>query len=379
MVRDDDLTGRNDTGSNLSGSAMTRALHLAAGARRRTAPNPWVGCVLVADGLVVGEGATHPPGGAHAEIEALRAAGAAARGATVYVTLEPCVHHGRTGPCTEALIDARVARVVVAIEDPDPRVAGAGIGRLRAAGIDVVVGVGAAEATALLAPYLHQRRTGLPFVVAKLAVSLDGKIAAADGTSQWITSPEARADAHELRADAQAIVVGSGTARVDQPALTVRGVEPAPERAPLRVVLDGRGRVPAEGPLFDPALAPTLVVTTERAPAAALDAWSAAGAKIAIVGAHADGGVDLDETIALLGREGALEVLIEGGGTLLGSVLTGGQAQRLVVYTAPLLLGMRGRAGFAHPGPDTLTAAPRYQLLDVIRIGPDVRAVYEVA
>jgi diaminohydroxyphosphoribosylaminopyrimidine deaminase/5-amino-6-(5-phosphoribosylamino)uracil reductase len=359
--------------------AMDRALQLASGARRRAAPNPWVGCVLVVDGVVVGEGATQPPGGAHAEVEALRAAGPAAAGATAVVTLEPCAHVGRTGPCADALIEAGVRRVVVAIEDPDARVAGAGIRRLRAAGVDVEVGPGAAAATRVLTPYLFHRRTGRPYVVAKLGTSLDGKIAAADGTSQWITSAEARADAHALRADSQAIVIGSGTALADRPALTVRGVTPAPPVAPLRVLLDGRGRVPADGPLFDLSLAPTLVITTEQAPAAAVDAWSAAGAKVATVAPGPQGGVDLDEAIALLGREGAVQMLVEGGGALVGAALEGGHAQRLVAYVAPIVLGERGRAGYAFPGPDTLTTAPRFTLVDVTQFGSDLRATYEAA
>jgi diaminohydroxyphosphoribosylaminopyrimidine deaminase / 5-amino-6-(5-phosphoribosylamino)uracil reductase len=359
--------------------AMARALQLAAGVRRRTAPNPWVGCVLVRDGVEVGEGATHPPGGPHAEIDALAAAGDAARGATAYITLEPCAHRGRTGPCADALVDAGVTRVVVAIEDPDPRVAGQGIARLRAAGIAVDTGVRARESAALLAPYLHQRRTGRPFVVAKLATSLDGRIAAADGTSQWITSPEARADAHALRADSQAVVIGSGTALADRPALTVRDARPAPPVAPLRVVLDARGRVPASGPLFDTEVAPTLVVTTDDAPASALDAWSAAGAKVASVDRAPGGGVDLDEVFALLGREGVLQALVEGGGALVGAVLDLGHAQQLVTYVAPLLLGTRGQPGYAEPGPDTLAAASRHRLVDVRSVGPDVRITYEVA
>jgi diaminohydroxyphosphoribosylaminopyrimidine deaminase/5-amino-6-(5-phosphoribosylamino)uracil reductase len=382
-VPDDTVDTTNDETTNRptpapQNRAMETALQLAAAARRRTAPNPWVGCVLVRDGVVVGEGATQPPGGAHAEIEALHAAGDRARGATAYVTLEPCAHHGRTGPCADALVDAGVARVVVAIEDPDGRVAGAGIRRLRDAGIDVEVGDGAHAATLLLAPYLHHRRTGRPYVVAKIASSLDGRVAAADGTSQWITSADARVDAHELRADSQAIVIGSGTALSDQPALTVRGVPLPPRHPPLRVVLDGRGRVPASGPLFDTSVAPTLVVTTDFADPATVSAWGAAGAKVAVVGAGTDGGVDLDDTTTLLAREGVLQALIEGGGTLLGSVLSEGRASRLVAYVAPLLLGERGRPGYAFAGPATLAAAPRHELVDVTRFGPDVRLTYEV-
>ncbi len=358
--------------------AMERALEVSSVARRRTAPNPWVGCVIVRDGEIVGEGASQPPGGAHAEAGALARAGESARGATAYVTLEPCSHHGRTPPCADALIAAGVARVVVALEDPDPRVAGAGLTRLRDAGVDVDLGLGAAAAARALAPYLHHRRTGRPFVVAKIATSLDGRIAAADGSSRWITSDAARADAHELRADSQAIVVGAGTALADRPSLTVRGAEPAPGHPPLRVVLDGRGRVPADGPLFDTALAPTLVITTADAAPGAIDSWRAAGAKVEVVAPAAGGtGVDLDEALALLGREDVLQVLVEGGGTLLGSALAAELAQRLVVYIAPLVLGTRGAPGLALAGPDAIADATRYDLVDVRRLGPDVRLSYE--
>jgi diaminohydroxyphosphoribosylaminopyrimidine deaminase / 5-amino-6-(5-phosphoribosylamino)uracil reductase len=358
--------------------AMAQALLVSAPARRRSAPNPWVGCVLVRDGEIVGAGASEPPGSAHAEIGALAQAGNRGRGATAYVTLEPCSHHGRTPPCADALIAAGVKRVVAALEDPDPRVAGAGFHTLRGAGIDVTVGVGAAEAGRELAPYLHHRRTGRPFVVAKIATSIDGRVAAADGSSRWLTSEAARTDSHELRADSQAIMVGAGTALADRPALTVRDVTLPPEHAPVRVVLDGRGRVPAAGPLFDTQLAPTLVVTKASAAPGAIDAWRAAGAKVEVVAAGAGGaGVDLDETLALLGREGVLQVLVEGGGTLLGSLLAGNHAHRLVVYVAPLVLGTRATPGFVLSGPDSLGDATRYQLAGTHLLGPDVRLDYE--
>ncbi len=358
--------------------AMERALTVSAVARRRTAPNPWVGCVIVRDGEIVGEGASQPPGGAHAEAGALAQAGERARGATAYVTLEPCSHHGRTPPCAEALIESGIVRVVAALEDPDPKVAGEGFARLRAAGLEVEIGLGADAAARGFAPYLHHRRTGRPFVVAKVATSLDGRIAAADGSSQWITSGAARADAHELRADSQAIVIGAGTALADHPSLTVRAVDPAPLHAPLRVVLDGRGRVPAVGPLFDTAHAPTLMITTADAAPGAIDAWRAAGAKVEVVSAAVGGdGVNLEEVFALLGREGVLQVLVEGGGALLGSVVAGKLAQRLVVYIAPLVLGTRGAPGLALPGPDSIADATRYELVDTRQFGPDVRLSYE--
>jgi diaminohydroxyphosphoribosylaminopyrimidine deaminase/5-amino-6-(5-phosphoribosylamino)uracil reductase len=359
--------------------AMDQALDAGAAARRRTAPNPWVGCVIVGDGEIVGHGATEPPGHAHAEVVALAGAGERSRGATAYVTLEPCSHHGRTPPCAGALVDAGVRRVVVALEDPDPRVAGSGLARLRDAGIDVTVGVGAARASRDLAPYLHHRRTGRPFVVAKVATSIDGRIAAADGSSRWLTSDAARADAHELRADSQAIVIGAGTARADAPRLTVRDVARPPHHPPVRVVLDARGHVPAAGPLFATDDAPTLVVTTSAAPPAAVDAWRAAGAKVELVAPAADGqGVDLDEVLALLGREGVLQALVEGGGTLLGRVLEAGHARRLVVYVAPLALGTRGTPALAFPGPDTVGDAGRMQLVDARRLGPDIRLDYDL-
>jgi diaminohydroxyphosphoribosylaminopyrimidine deaminase/5-amino-6-(5-phosphoribosylamino)uracil reductase len=211
-------------------------------------------------------------------------------------------------------------------------------------------------------------------------MSIDGRIAAADGTSRWITSEAARADAHELRADSQAIVVGAGTAITDQPTLTVRDVEQMPNPQPLRVVLDARGRVPATGGLFDAELAPTLVITTAAAPADAVDAWRSAGAKVELVAPASEGnGVDLDEALALLGREGVLQALVEGGGTLLGRVVAGGHAQRLVAYIAPIVLGTRGAPGFALPGPATIGDAYRYALADVRQLGPDVRLDYELA
>ncbi|HEX6311622.1 MAG TPA: bifunctional diaminohydroxyphosphoribosylaminopyrimidine deaminase/5-amino-6-(5-phosphoribosylamino)uracil reductase RibD [Acidimicrobiia bacterium] len=358
--------------------AMRRALALADGVRRTTAPNPWVGCVLLRDGEVVGEGATAPPGGPHAEAVALAAAGDRARGATAVVTLEPCSHTGRTGPCADSLLDAGVSRVVVALEDPDDRVRGTGVASLRAGGVPVDVGVGAAEAARSLAPYLHHRRTGRAYCVLKTATSLDGRTAAADGSSRWITGPRARADAHELRADSQAVVVGSGTALADQPALTARDVVERVARPPLRVLLDARGRVPAAGPLFDPALAPTLVVTTERAPAGAIDAWRAAGAKVEAVPGGAGGrGVDLVAVLALLGGHGVLQAMVEGGATVHGALLADGLVDRVVAYVAPVALGAGGRAAFAAPGAPSVAAAPRWALASVRALGDDVRLDYE--
>jgi diaminohydroxyphosphoribosylaminopyrimidine deaminase/5-amino-6-(5-phosphoribosylamino)uracil reductase len=357
---------------------MCRALAQGDTARRRTAPNPWVGAVVVRDGEVVGEGATQPPGGAHAEIEALRAAGDRARGATVYTTLEPCSHHGRTPPCVASLADAGVARVVVALPDPDPQVAGQGIARLRELGITVDVGVGAEAAAHALAPYLVHRRLGRAFTVVKTAMSIDGRIAARDGSSRWITGAASRADAHGLRADSQAVVVGAGTALADRPSLTARDVQPPPAAQPLRVLLDATGRVPADGPLFDPTLSTTLVVTTDAAPDRAQQAWLGAGAKVLAVAPAASGrGVDLAATLELLAGLGVLQALVEGGAALSGSLVDEGLADRLVTYVAPTLLGRDGRPALDLAGPDRVADAPRWRLVDVTRVGTDVRLDYE--
>jgi diaminohydroxyphosphoribosylaminopyrimidine deaminase/5-amino-6-(5-phosphoribosylamino)uracil reductase len=355
---------------------MARALELARTVRRLTAPNPWVGSVVARDGEVVGEGATRPPGEAHAEIVALDAAGDRARGATVFTTLEPCAHAGQTGPCVDALIAAGVARVVSAIDDPDARVSGRGHAALRTAGIAVDVGTGARESAYLLAPYIVHRRDGRSFTVLKTATSLDGRVTAADGASRWITGEIARADAHELRADSQAIVVGSGTALSDQPALTVRDASGPLGPPPLRVLVDGRGRVPATGPLFDSSLAPTLVVTTDRAPAAAREAWEAAGATIEVVGENG-GAVDLAELLARLARRGVIQALIEGGPTLHGGFLAAGLVDRIVAYVAPLVLGSGGRAGYGIDSGPALAHASRYRLGRLRALGDDVCLEYE--
>ena len=312
---------------------MALAVAEAEAVRGTTSPNPWVGAVVSRNGEVVATGATRPPGGPHAEAVALAAAGDV-RGATVHVTLEPCSHHGRTPPCAEALVAAGVARVVVGVEDPDPRVSGRGVARLREAGVEVVVGPGADAVAAQLAPYLKHRRTGRPWVVLKLAATLDGRTAAPDGSSRWITGPAARADAHRLRAEADAVLVGAGTVRVDDPELTVRHV---PGRDPLRVVL---GSAPA-GAKVHPAL-------------------ELAGAPGAV----------LDE----LGRRGVLTLLVEGGATVARSFHAAGVVDRYVVYLAPALFGGDdARPLFAGPGAPTVAEAWRGRVVGVERLGEDLR------
>lgn len=318
---------------------MARALALGASVRAVTPPNPWVGCVLQAVDGSRFEGATEAAGGRHAEAVALDAASAAgvdAAGATAWVTLEPCSHHGRTPPCADALIAAGVARVVIALEDPDARVAGQGIERLRAAGVEVLVGTGAGEAADQLAPYLHHRRTGRPFVILKLASSLDGRTAAPDGSSQWITGAAARADAHRLRADSDAVLVGAGTVRADDPSLTVRDA-PAPRGDPLRVVL---GKAP-EGARVHPCLERT-------------------GSLEAV----------LDE----LGSLGHLQLLVEGGATVAHDFHAAALVDRYVVYLAPALFGGDdGRGAFVGRGAATVSELWRGRIRAVTQLGEDLR------
>jgi diaminohydroxyphosphoribosylaminopyrimidine deaminase/5-amino-6-(5-phosphoribosylamino)uracil reductase len=363
----------NGTESDL----MARAVALGGHGRRSAPPNPWVGCVVVDErGAIAGEGWHRRPGTPHAEADALAMAGERARGGTAFVTLEPCAHHARTPPCADALVAAGVRRVVVAVEDPDPRVAGRGVARLRAAGVEVELGPGATAARRSLAPYLHHRRTGRAWCLLKTAMALDGKVAAADGSSRWITGARARTDAHRIRAESQAVVVGAGTALADHPSLTARDVDPPVERQPLRVLLDGRGRVPARGPLFDPALAPTLVITTDAAPVGAVDAWRAAGAKVETVPA-ARGGVDLVATLDHLGRLDVLQAVVEGGPTVHGALLGAGLADRVVAYVAPKVLGPRAVPAFPQPDPASIADADDWQLVSTTTLGDDVRLEYE--
>jgi diaminohydroxyphosphoribosylaminopyrimidine deaminase / 5-amino-6-(5-phosphoribosylamino)uracil reductase len=367
-------------------SAMAEAVALGERGRLTAAPNPWVGCLVVtADGLAVGRGFHNRAGEPHAEVHALREAGDRARGATVYVTLEPCAHQGRTPPCAPALVEAGVSRVVVAVLDPDDKVAGRGVEILRAAGITVEVGVGAEAAARSLAPYLHHRRTGRPLCLLKTAASIDGRTAAADGTSQWITGPEARADAHRLRAESGAVVVGAGTALADLPTLTYRNLEFGEGLAPpqpLRVLIDAAGRVPATGPLFDPALAPTLVITTPAADPEVRRGWKESGAEVEEIpltpgAGPGRGGVDLRAALELLGRRGILQAMVEGGATLHGALLRAGLVDRILVYAGGAVLGAEGLPAFAGPGPATLDEASRWRLAAVRQVGSDARLDWE--
>ena len=375
-------------------AVMAEAVALGERGRLTAPPNPWVGCVVVeAGGEVVGRGFHRRAGEPHAEAHALRQAGDRARGATAYITLEPCAHQGRTPPCAPALVEAGVSRVVVALLDPDERVAGRGVEILRSAGITVDVEVGADMAARSLAAYLHHRRTGRPVCVLKTAVSIDGRTAAADGTSQWITVPEARADAHRLRAESGAVVVGAGTALADQPTLTFRNLDFEDGLAPLqplRVLIDAAGRVPAAGPLFDTTRAATLVITTPVVESDARRSWKEAGAEVEEVAAapatppfasaaSAPPGlaVDLQAALEILGRRGILQAMVEGGATLHGSLLRAGLADRIVVYTGGAILGADGLPLFAGPSPATLSEASRWRLTAVRQLGDDARLDWE--
>jgi len=351
--------------------AMQRAITLGERGRITAPPNPWVGCVIVKDNKIIGEGFHHAAGTPHAEVHALDQAGALAAGATAYVTLEPCSHHGRTPPCAEALIQAKIAHVVVAVEDPDQKVRGKGIEMLRAAGIEVSIGVAAEEATASLLPYLHHRRTGRPYCWVKSAISLDGRIAADDRSSQWITGPEARADVHRLRAESQAILIGVGTAIHDSPTLTVRDCETRPPNPPLRVVLDARGTLPATGPLFESTLAPTLLFTaTDPHP------WTDTGVMVKQVACDDKGHLDVMSILEQLGSMDILQVLVEGGSKLYTSFLKQNLVDHITLYMGPRILGSQGLPLFSDYPIATIDDAPVLHLERVQRFGQTVRMDY---
>lgn len=319
---------------------MQQALRLARRAAGRTSPNPLVGAVVVAGGAVVGRGHHARAGTDHAEVVALRKAGSHARGATLYVNLEPCAHIGRTGPCTEALIDAGVSRVVVAMRDPDPQVDGRGIARLREAGIEVEIGLLEDQARRLNESYVKHRRTGMPFVTLKWAMSLDGKIGADRGSATEITGEAARRYAHSLRNTHDAVLVGVQTVLADDPLLTCR----LPGgRNPLRVVLDSRLRTPADARVVavgaaGGAEAPTLIATTAAAPPAQVEAMRRAGVEVLVID-QAPQGVNLRSLMVELGRRGVLSVLIEGGGTVNASALAAGVVDKVIALVAPRLVG----------------------------------------
>lgn len=356
---------------------MARALELARRGRFTTSPNPNVGCVIVRDGEMVGEGYHLRAGEPHAEVHALRMAGERARGATAYVTLEPCSHHGRTPPCADALIAAGVARVVAAMQDPNPQVAGRGLHRLQQAGITVSHGLMMQDAEQVNLGFLKRMRTGVPYVRLKVAASLDGRTAMASGESKWITSPEARQDVQRFRAQSSAILSSSATVLADDPLLTVRwdALDPDTQQQlpdthlsqPIRVIVDSHGRVTPQHQLIHQQ-GQTWLASTQPSNDAA---WPESVTHLTLP-AHG-GGVDLVALMMTLGKRQINSVWVEAGATLAGALLNAGVVDELIVYMAPKLLGQDARALCILPGLTQLAQAPAFTLTEVCQVGPDLR------
>ena len=352
---------------------MARALQLARRGLFTTEPNPRVGCVIVKDGLVVGTGWHERAGEPHAEIHALKTAGERARGATAYVTLEPCCHQGRTPPCTRALIEAGITRVVAAMADPNPQVAGKGMEALRQARIDVETGLMQTQAEALNPGFISRMRRGRPYVLAKLAVSLDGRTALAQGESRWITGAAARADVQALRARSSAIVTGIGSVLADDPSLNVREFDIG--RQPLRVVVDSTLRMPATAKMLN--LPGSTLVVTARQHAEAADRLLAAGAEVLYLPA-ADGRVDLPGLMGHLAAREVNELMVEAGARLCGALLAAGLIDEIVIYYAPHILGSTAHGMFTIPGLDNMQQRHALKIQDVRAMGDDWRVTARV-
>ncbi len=354
---------------------MARALQLAERGLFTTDPNPRVGCVLVRHGEIVGEGWHEFAGGPHAEVHALHMAGERAHGATAYVTLEPCCHHGRTPPCSDALIAAGISRVVAAMEDPNPKVAGKGLAQLQQTGIEVASGLYAAQAEALNPGFVLRMREGRPFVRSKLAMSLDGRTAMASGESKWITGPAAREDVQRLRARSSAIITGIGTVLADDPQLNVRleGVT----RQPLRVVLDPHLSTPATAQIVK-APGKTLIVTACKQ-SAPRDALESAGAEVVVLQNGAGDTIDLAALMSLLAGREINEVFLETGATLSGAMLHEGLIDELIVYMAPILMGDGARGLFHTPGLEMMADVVPLAISDIRAVGEDWRITARIA
>lgn len=357
---------------------MALALSLGARGLGRVWPNPAVGCVIVQVGRIIGRGWTAPGGRPHAETQALAQAGDLARGATAYVSLEPCAHHGHTPPCAEALIRAGVARVVTAIDDPDPRVAGQGHARLRAAGVAVMTGVMADQAARAHRGFFTRQRAGRPMVTLKLATSLDGRIATASGESRWITGPEARRHVHAARLTHDAVLIGAGTARADDPMLTVRGMGDVAQ--PVRIIAARTLDLPLAGRLAQSAadLPLWLLHGAGDAPDQRRAAWQSLGAHLLPVAVL---GRALDPTamLAALGAKGLTRVLCEGGGTLVAALLAAGLVDEISAYGAGLAIGAEGRPALGALGISALAEAPRFRLMATGAVGGDILSRWEHA
>jgi len=351
---------------------MAQALRLAAQGLFTTTPNPRVGCVIVKDNHIVGSGVHLKAGEPHAEVHALRQAAAQAEGADVYVTLEPCSHHGRTPPCVEAVIGVKPRRVIIAMQDPNPLVAGRGVAALRALGIEVVVGVMEHEARALNAGFISRMTRGLPYVRSKIAASLDGRTALNNGKSQWITGEQARQDVQQWRAQSCAIITGIGTVLADDPSMTVRLENTT--RQPLRVIVDSRLQTPPDSKILDPVMlkhSPVLVAYAEDHPQRAARLMQA-GAELLPLADPASK-VDLQGLLRALAQRGINEVLVEAGQGLNGALLHAGLIDEFIFYYAPKLMGDAAKAMFAMPELTQMQQVTDLQLLDVRQVGRDLR------
>jgi diaminohydroxyphosphoribosylaminopyrimidine deaminase / 5-amino-6-(5-phosphoribosylamino)uracil reductase len=377
-IKGSNVQGHGQEDAEEDAKLMRRALELAERGRGLVSPNPMVGAVVVRDGEIVGEGWYEGPRGRpHAEIHALREAGDRARGAKLYCTLEPCNHHGSTPPCSEAVIESGISHVVVAAGDPNPIVDGHGFARLRAAGIELTEGVLAEDAHRLNEAFERHVTTGLPFVTLKSAASLDGRTAAHDRSSKWVTGEAARADVQRLRAAADAIVVGAGTVIEDDPSLTVR-LPGYTGRPPLRVVVDAAGRTPAGARIFDDS-APTLVATGPRADRQRVDAWTSAGVDVMVFEEDGLGGVFLPELLSNLGKRDVQGLLVEGGATLAWSFVRERLVDRVVLYLAPKLVGGADAPGvLMGEGFAPIGDALSLRIVNVGRVGEDVKVEADV-
>lgn len=351
---------------------MRRALDLAARARGRTSPNPMVGAVLVKDGQLIGEGFHAYAGSDHAEVAALRDAGPGATGATLYVSLEPCCHYGRTPPCVEQILEAGIRRVMAACEDPNPAVSGKGIGVLRAAGVSVDVGVLAGEAERLNEAFFTHVRTGRPFVTLKVAASLDGKIATRTGESRWITRESARRRVHQLRNEMDAVLVGIGTVLRDDPLLTTR-LEIADQRDPIRVIVDNLARLPLRAKVVNRAsTAPTILAVSQMAPRLKLEALQREGVQVIVV-ESSPRRVSLERLMEALGKRGILSVMIEGGAEINASALREGIVDKVLVFQAPILIGGKSTpTAVGGDGIESLSQAARLRDVRIERFDGDI-------
>ena len=355
----------------MSYSPMDHALELARSVSGTTSPNPAVGCVILKDGRLVGKGATQPPGGPHAEIGALNLAGKEANGADIYVTLEPCAHAGRTPPCVDSIISAGPATVHVAVRDPNPSVSGNGIEQLRNAGINIIEGERKREAQRLNEAFMKWIVEKRPFVYVKFAMSLDGKIATFSGDSKWITGQKSRAEVHRLRSIVDAVMIGSNTARTDDPKLTARAASGKPKsRQPLRIVVDTKASTPIDSQMFrEPG--PSLVATTSAASEDAIKNLMSVGAGIEVV-RGLENGVDLDSLLQKLGEKEITSILVEGGSIMIGSLLDARLVDKIVAFVAPVVIGGAGAPSpAAGVGTSHITDALRLNDVETHQFGDD--------